>query len=341
MMQFNFLPIDMVSVGEKSIEEISALIGKDDLKDSAIVTSRSVAGNDFFRRAVEMLGDPRVFSGISQHSPIEEIDSIAGEIKGKNVKYLISIGGGSVIDSTKVIRSKTDTGIKQIAVPTTLSASEFSHIAGYTENGEKKGIRGKELTPRYIFLDPNATLETPTTLWRSSGIRAIDHAIEGTLGEGMVDLRVAFSRLSVEKMMANLEGNWTDRRLECQVASWYSYMDVYDSPMGYSHRIGKIIGARWNIPHGMTSCMTLPETLRYYSASPPPGMAKLASSITGEGDGSKAIESLAARLDSFIQELGLKKRFSDYGMKEEDLKYIEDKLGSADDLLIDHLRNML
>ncbi len=340
-MQFNFLPIDRISVGENSIEVILSLIGKEGLKDSAIVTSKSVSRNDFFKKAVEILGDTMVFNGISQHSPLEEIDSVVDEVKGKNLKYLISIGGGSVIDSTKVIRSKIDPDISQIAVPTTLSASEFSHIAGYSENGVKKGIRGKNLVPRYIFLDPDATLETPTTLWRSTGIRSIDHAIEATLGDGLVDLRIIFSKLSVEKMFENLEGNWTDKRMECQVASWYSYMDVYDSPMGFSHQIGKIIGARWNIPHGMTSCITLPEILRYYSDSAPAGLAKLAISLTNESDGHKAIESLAERIDTFIDEMGLKRRLSDYGIKEDDLNFIAEKLGQRDEMFADHLRNML
>ncbi len=341
MTLFNYLPIDQVSIGEKSIEGISSLIGRDGLKDSAIITSRSVSKNDFFKKAVEVLSGTRVFNDISQHSPMDEIDSIVKEIKGRNVKYLISIGGGSVIDSTKVIRSKIGSEVSQIAVPTTLSAAEFSHIAGYSENGEKKGIRGKNLVPRYIFLDPNATLETPTTLWRSTGIRVIDHAIEATLGDGLIDLRVIFSKLSVEKMMDNLEGNWTDKRQECQVAAWYSYMDVYDSPMGYSHQIGKIIGAKWNIPHGMTSCITLPEILKYYSASPPTGMAKLATSLTGEKEGSKAIVSLAERIDAFISEMGLKERLSDYGIKEDDLKPIAEKLGKTDDVLLEHMKNML
>jgi alcohol dehydrogenase class IV len=338
---YNYLPIDQISIGEQSIEGISSLIGKEGSKDTIIITSNSVSQNSFFKKATKVLSDSRVFNNISQHSPIEEIDSIVAEFKGKKPKFMISIGGGSVIDSTKVIRSKVDPTIPQIAVPTTLSAAEFSHIAGYTVNGEKNGIREKNLVPRYIFLDPNATLETPTALWRSTGIRAIDHAIEATLGDGFIDLRVNFSKLSIEKMMGNLEGNWTDKRQECQVASWYSYMDVYDSPMGYSHQIGKIIGAKWNIPHGMTSCITLPEVLRYYSSNPAKGLSNLAVSLTGEQDPSKALQALAEKIEAFINEIGLEKKLSDYGIGEEDLIYIVDKLGQKDEALTEHLRNML
>ena len=338
---FNYLPIDRVSIGEQSIEGVISLIGRDRLKDSVITTSNSVSQNAFFKNAADELSESRIFNNISQHSPIEEIESIANEIRGSNVKFIVSIGGGSVIDSTKVIRSKVETSITQVAIPTTLSAAEFSHIAGYSENGEKKGIRAKELVPKYIFLDPNATLETPTALWRSTGIRSIDHAIEATLGDGFVDLRANLSKISVEKMLANLEGNWVDHRQECQIASWYSYMDEYDSEMGYSHKIGKVIGTKFDIPHGMTSCITLPEMLRYYSYSPPKGLASLAMALDGNTDSAESVKSLADKIETFIKEMGLHKRLSDYGVKEEDLTYIAEKVGQKDKLFMDHLKNML
>ncbi len=338
---YNYLPIDQVSIGEQSIEGIISLIGKDRLKDSVITTSNSVSQNAFFKKAADELSESRIFNNISQHSPIEEIESIANEIRGSNVKFIVSIGGGSVIDSTKVIRSKVETSITQVAIPTTLSAAEFSHIAGYSENGEKKGIRAKELVPRYIFLDPNATLETPSALWRSTGIRSIDHAIEATLGDGFVDLRVNLSKISVEKMLANLEGNWVDHRQECQVASWYSYMDEYDSEMGYSHKIGKVIGAKFDIPHGMTSCITLPEMLRYYSSSPPKGLASLAMALDGNSDSAESVMSLADKIEAFVKEMDLHRKLSDYGVKEEDLTYIAEKVGQKDQLFMKHLKNML
>jgi alcohol dehydrogenase class IV len=338
---FNYLPIDSVSIGEQSVKEIADLIGNRRGQGAIIITSRSVSKISFFKRLVESLPESEVFSGITQHSPIEEIKKIVDEIKEKQVDFIISVGGGSVIDSTKVVRSILNPNIPQIAIPTTLSAAEFSHIAGYSEGGEKRGIRDKRLVPKYIFLDPNATIETPDTLWRSTGIRAIDHAVESTIGNGFTDIRVNLSEISVDKMMENLEGSGTDKRQECQIASWYSYFDVYDSEMGYSHKIGKIIGARWGIPHGLTSCISLPEMLRYYSERPSIGLSRLAISITGEKDGRKAVNALADGIEEFIGDLGLTKKLSDYGIKEEDLEFIMGKVGQNDQRFKEHLRNML
>ncbi len=338
---FNFLPIDQIVSGEGSVESIVNLIGREDAERTVIITSRSVSRTSFFRKLEDALPGATVYSNISQHSPIEEIDYVVNQTGKKNVKFFVSVGGGSVIDSTKVIRSKVDPEIPQVAIPTTLSAAEFSHIAGFSEEGEKRGIKGKNLVPRYIFLDPEATLETPIELWRSTGIRSLDHAIEATLGGGFVDMRVLFSTLSVKLLFENLTGNKLENRRECQVASWYSYVDVYDSPMGYSHQIGKVIGARWKIPHGITSCITLPEMLRFYSSSPPEGLSKLAISITGEKSEKKAVENLARTVDDFIVGMSLKRRLSDYGIVEENIQFIAEKIGRKDEIFMEHLRNLL
>lgn len=338
---FNYLPIDSVSVGEGSISDLKKIIVKEERDKGIIITNKSVSETQFFKTVSGLLVGSKIYNNITQHSLIEEIKQVAEEVKGKDLKYIVSVGGGSVIDSAKVLRYTVDVDIPQIAIPTTLSAAEFSHIAGYTENGEKKGIRDKNLVPRHVILDSAATLETPTTLWRSTGVRAMDHAIESTLDDDILELRLQLSRMAVEKLFSNLIGNWTDKRQECQVASWYSYMDVFDSEMGYSHQIGKIIGAKWNIPHGITSCITLPEILRYYSAEPPKGLASLANALAGANEGSKSTEALADRVEEFINVLGVKKKLSDYGIEEKDLDYIMEKLGTNDEELKGHLTSML
>jgi len=337
---FNYLPIDTVFIGRSASEVLTGLLKKDQAGRIAIITGRSVSGTSYFKNLTSLNSSWKVFRNISQHSPIDEIREVANEIRDTGIEYLISVGGGSVIDSAKMIRSMISTEIQQIAIPTTLSSAEFSHIAGYTENGEKRGIREKRLVPKYIILDPDATLETPEILWRSSGIRAMDHAIESSLGSGMIDLRIQFSNISLNKLFANLAGKSREEREECQLASWYSYFDVYDSEMGFSHKIGKIIGARWNIPHGITSCITLPWVLRYYSLTSPVGLSKLSMLVTGRG-GKEGIEMLADKIEEFVRDLSLTRKLSDFGISIEDVDYIMQKIDSTDDRLREQIINML
>jgi maleylacetate reductase len=67
-----------------------------------------------------------------------------------------------------------------IAVPTTLSAAEFNAFAGITDlrHGIKESFGHRLIVPRVIVLDPAATLATPMGLILSTGLKAVDHAIE-------------------------------------------------------------------------------------------------------------------------------------------------------------------
>src|SRR5260370_5813169 len=118
---------------------------------------------------------------------------------------LISFGGGSPIDAAKSVAFALATGldltdphaaerardyspsrddlVPHLAIPTTLSAAELSGLAGFTTETEheKVGLRGEALIPRAVFFDAELTLGTPLQLWLSTGIRAVDHAVETLL----------------------------------------------------------------------------------------------------------------------------------------------------------------
>ncbi len=145
-----------------------------------------------------------VFKGSQQHVPLGTVGELVGEIKRVDADCLISFGGGSQIDTAKVAaetiltgrnpgegarhidfggaNSKTDAGrdLVEIAVPTTLSAGEYTPAGGVTDESTKiKGaVIDPRLQPRTVINDPVLTLETPTWLWVATGMRALDHAVE-------------------------------------------------------------------------------------------------------------------------------------------------------------------
>ena len=76
--------------------------------------------------------------------------------------------------------SKLTPGVRMVAIPTTLSAAEFTAFAGVTDVSRraKEGYGHPLLAPRAVVLDPAMTLSTPPQLWFSTGMKAVDHAVE-------------------------------------------------------------------------------------------------------------------------------------------------------------------
>ena len=241
-----------------------------------------------------------VCAKIGSHTPRIDVVAAANEARALGADALLTVGGGSVTDAAKMVglclgndvsdpaqldNFRAHTGadgrterpptkpppVRSIAVQTTLSAGEFTYFAGCTDTARqlKESYGHKLMMPRVVILDPAATVHTPEWLFLSTGIRAVDHAVEDLCsinpqpvsdGASQHALRLLSRGLrAVKQDPANLEA-----RLDCQLGAWMSIMGSQnDVAKGASHGIGHVLGGTAGVPHGYTSCVMLPPVLRF------------------------------------------------------------------------------
>ena len=185
----------------------------------------------------------------------------------------------------------TAPSVRSIVIPTTLSGGEFNARAGITNTVEKlkQSYIHPGIIPISVILDPAATIYTPEWLWLSTGIRAIDHAVETfcsldatpyTDGAALQALRLLSKGLS--KVRANPSD--LDARLQCLMGAWISMTGVVTGTrLGASHAIGHILGGTANVPHGHTSCVMLPYVLDYNAAINSHRQSEIASALGEPG----------------------------------------------------------
>jgi alcohol dehydrogenase len=215
-----------------------------------------------------------VFKGTRQHVPSSTVQELQALMKRENADSLIGFGGGSPIDTSKVASHPflEKREIIQIAIPTTLSAAEYTYGGGVTDEKTlvKSAVADPRLQPRTVINDPELTLETPDWLWVATGMRALDHAIEtiyakrhhplsDALGSKAISLLVEHLKPSIETAGAEQLAH----RGECQFVAWFSIFGSMNTRFGISHLLGHQIGPRWNVAHGITSCITLPHAMRF------------------------------------------------------------------------------
>jgi len=338
--EYSYLPIERVHFGPDSIARLAEELDKIPSHHPFIITGQTIAEKTRLVDAVEKASGRKlvgVFSGIKQHAPISCIKQAISEVRRARADSLISLGGGSPIDSTKIaVKELSESFAKPIlahlAIPTTLSAAEFSHSAGMTDETSKRktGIRDPRLVPRFIFLDPKITVDTPSWLWACTGIRSLDHAVESIYSPKHQPYVDTVALESIKLLFQNLKSS-TDNpseigpRLACQMAAWMSFAGVQSVGTGLSHAIGRDIGATWDIPHGMTSCLTLAEVMRHQARKHPDRLALIARAEGLDPKGlseSKQALSAAERVEKLVKDLGLSKKLSDYGVRREDLPSI-------------------
>jgi alcohol dehydrogenase class IV len=140
------------------------------------------------KQVEELLGSKHhaaTYSKIGQHAPIKQLDEATDLVlKDESIDTIISVGGGSPIDSAKAIsyrlsERKKGQFLYHITIPTTLSAAECTVSAGYTnEDGIKTGVANPGIAVHVILYDAKFMLETPPWLLMSTAMRSMDHAME-------------------------------------------------------------------------------------------------------------------------------------------------------------------
>jgi alcohol dehydrogenase class IV len=301
----------------------------------ALVTTRSlVAEGKLIARVRAAMGDAEAPATvvISQHAPMTEVDAAVEAATEAGVDGLVSFGGGSAIDAAKMAavkladrRGLAYRGLPHIAIPTTLSVAELAGGAGYTnEAGDKAGMRDVRLLLDTVIYDAEMTLATPLPLWLSTGVRAMDHAVEGFLAEGEHPFSDTMALEGIRRLVASLPRAMATPedvgvRTENQIAAWFTFTLPAQSATGLSHMMGKQIGARHSIPHGATSCLLLPHVMRYLAEKVPERMAMLGKA-TGSGDPAGDVERL-------IASLGLPQHLAEFGLGEPKLRRAASELG--------------
>jgi maleylacetate reductase len=309
----------------------------------ALVTTRSLVAEERLLSVVQhALGEVRaaVTVVVGQHAPMTQVEACFRAADDAQVDGVVSFGGGSSIDAGKMLAVKladrgarATRGLPHIALPTTLSAAELAAGAGYTDDaGNKAGMRDPRLLPDAVIYDAELTLATPMALWLSTGIRALDHAVEGFLADGLHPFSDVMALDAIRRLFDSLPRAEADPsdigvRTENQLAAWFSFTLPAQSASGLSHVMGKQIGARYGIPHGVTSCLLLPHVMRFFQDRMPERVALLASA-TGPDP--------AGRVQALIESLGLPQHVAAYGIGETELRKAADELAgkySAADLL--------
>jgi maleylacetate reductase len=266
--------------------------------------------------------------GIRAHTPRDDVIAAAAAARALRADLIVTIGGGSVTDAGKMLQlclaadirvaAALDSwrapaaprlpafAVRMVSIPTTLSGGEFTARAGCTDSERrlKEAFAHPEMIPHTVILDPQLTLHTPLPLWLSTGLRAVDHAVETLCAVRTQPLFEATAGRALELLARGLPLTKHDpsdlaARLESQLGAWLSLIGSQaGAPMGASHGIGHALGGTAGVPHGVTSCIMLPHVLRWNKAVNAERQRSVAAAFGApEADAGELVADLVRRLE--------------------------------------------
>lgn len=362
---FEFLAQERVGWGTPANQAIKREMDRIGVSRALIVASSSIATKTRVIEDIKTeLGDSvaGVFTGCQEHTPIGTVIDCAAAIRDSGADVVVTIGGGTPIDTVKaailcmaedvsdaetlkkyrvtiaddgsrVVPPVGSSPVRQIIVPTTLSGAEFSNLAGVTdpERGIKDAYFSRDSAGIAVFLDPAVTVFTPDWLWLSTGVRAVDHAVETICSRSAQPLPDA-TAIHALKMFARALPASRDNpddleaRQECQLAVWLAAFGLARVEYGASHGIGHQLGAVAGVPHGHTSCVLLPSVLRW-NADVNHEQQQIVSAAFRRGD-----EPAADIIADFVAVLEQPSSLRDVGVREDQLDVIAE--GSLENMMV-------
>ena len=349
-----FGAMDEVVFGRPAAEAVAGQMDRLDLSRALLMVSGTLNRNtDEIHKIRESLGlrGVGVFDAMPPHTPREAVIAATEQARAANADLIVTVGGGSITDGAKAVqlclanevRSVEDIdriravkgvapdinapSVRQISVPTTIAGGEFSSIAGVTNarTKVKEMLRHELAIPRAAILDPAITVHTPEWLWLSTGIRAVDHCVEGLCSREAhpyADAQALKGLSMLAQALPRVKANARDldARMDCQIGTWLSMGPLSAGvPMGASHGIGYVLGAVYDVPHGYTSCVMLPSVMRWNKSANAERQALVSAAMGQPG------RDAADVLDGFIRALGMPRSLQDVRIGPEHFDHIAEQ----------------
>ena len=351
-LNFNYFGPTKVIFGPGSIGELSMEVSALGRK-AFLVTDRGIIETGLVDQVKEKLGNllAGVYADVPQDSGMDVVDQGAESALASGADVIVSLGGGSVIDTAKgmCIVMKEGGGLKDFQGMQMLTRQQTPHVVVPTTAGTGSEVtsgavildkdQGQKIiifeyfnTPRVAILDPRMTEKLPANLTASTGMDAMTHAVESYVSQTRNPISDAAALHAIKLIvkylpMAVENGENLMARGQMQIAALLAGWAFSNAMLGLVHAMAHSLGAICRIPHGLANGILLPHVMRYNSDEVPELTADIAQAMGVAVNGmntSTAASAAVDEMEAFIRSVGLDQRLSDLGVREEELEKCAD-----------------
>lgn len=329
-----FLPRTLF--GDDSISLLASEMNALNVSRPLLVTDQGIVAAGLVARTVAACGSQAqvvVFDSVTENPLFADVDNGAAVFARERCDSVIALGGGSVIDTAKVIALLATHGGKAadymgprgaahgagaplIAIPTTAgTGSEASPSAGIHPDSvtASVGLSSRHLVPSIAILDPSLTLSLPRRLTAATGIDALSHCIEGYLSTRSVPLGKAIALDGIARVAGFLrrvvqDGSDTEARAQMLLAAYAGGVSI-GMGLGPAHAVALTCSDQ-GFHHGILSGIGLVMTLDFTATHAREQVAQIASAFGLESSKST---SLSQSIAALMRDLGLPATLAELG----------------------------
>jgi alcohol dehydrogenase YqhD (iron-dependent ADH family) len=280
------------------------------------------------------------YNGIKPNPRVEDVMEAASIGRAAGVEMVVAVGGGSVIDSAKIIALciaddcdawEVMTGHYEprgarplIAVLTLAATGTEMNAVAVLQNGKTKqkiGYRNELMYPVHSFLDPSYTQSVPANYTAYGIVDLVAHSLEAWFGKGEASLSDRFVISIIKEamkfgpaLMENLESYELRANIMWAATNALNNITIYGRASGDwgVHALGHILSFLYDTPHGATLSIVYPAWLRVRKKRAGERIIQLGKELFGLN----TVEDTITALESYFKGLGSPVRCQEAGIEE-------------------------
>jgi alcohol dehydrogenase class IV len=285
----------IMKIGAGALSEVAAIVAHLNCRRPLIVTDAFLAGcglagklrNQILASGIQC----EVFSGAVPDPTTDAVDQGVGAYLAGRHDSLVSLGGGSPIDTAKAIgllvanagrvcdykvpNPIPKAGPPHVAIPTTAgTGSEVTRVAVISDsiNKEKMLIAGSALMPSAAIVDYELTMSMPQRLTADTGTDSLTHAIEAYVSRKANPLTDTFALSAMKIIWAELpiafrQPDNRAAREGMMLAATLAGIAFSNASVALVHGMSRPIGFFFHVPHGLSNAMLLPTVTQFSSSA--------------------------------------------------------------------------
>ena len=344
--------------GAGAIEEIANEAKAHDFKKAFVCSDPDLIKFGVTKKVTDVLDKNglayEIYSDIKANPTIENVQHGVEAFKKSGADYLIAIGGGSSMDTSKAIgiiianpefedvRSLEGVAptkkpcVPIIAVPTTAGTAAEVTI-NYVITDEEAEIKMVCVDPNDIpilaIIDSELMASMPKGLAAATGMDALTHAIEGYITKAHNDMSDMFHMKAIKMIFKYLPAAVNEKNPEAiekmGMAQYIAGMGFSNVGLGIVHSMAHQLGAVYDTPHGIANAMLLPIVMRFNGEVCADRFREILINI-GRPDAEHlndqdVINTFVWMISELSKSVGITTTIKDYGAKEEDFEMLADK----------------
>ena len=348
--EYKFATAGKIIAGNGTILRLGDLLLERGIRKAALISDPGVRDAGLLKAPVEIIKKAGiqldVFAQVAPEPTVENVAEIRKQIRGKGYEMFVGIGGGSTLDTTKLLAAvgETDTPIEDFVgidlipgpgVPSILAATTAGTGSEVTPNSiltlpdqkKKAGVVSPYLLAEIAILDPSLTRTLPKPITASTGMDALIHSVESYTGNkanpisdsaALHGIRLVSSAIRT----AYAQGDDLGARERMIIGSMLGGMALTAAGTAAVHALAYPIGGRYGVPHGVANSMLLVPVTEFNMDACIDRLADVAEAmgldIRDKSPEEKARTALQ-EFKSLSEELEIPSDLKKYGCREQDL----------------------